>query len=235
MSDAQWQASLRREPGMASRRLARLGRAAAADVEARPGRARGSGADVFLRLRLPGPLALDFSAAVEAARFRLSRLAASVPWDQPWPDVGSIGSAGSAGSVLAARIFFLRCRRAPAWVGLLALLEEFVATFDVDESGSGRRRKEAAVYARDGYRCIAAGCTSRANLHCHHLEYRSRQGGEDPSNKSCLCAWHHLRGEHGELASFRGKAPLGILCRLGRPDLSSWFRNEIRVGAPSSF
>ena len=67
------------------------------------------------------------------------------------------------------------------------------------------------------------------NLECHHMLYRSRGGSNARTNKCCLCTFHHHRGEHGDLASFRGEAPLGILCRLGRRDVAEWFRNERRV------
>ncbi|HEU4400678.1 MAG TPA: HNH endonuclease signature motif containing protein, partial [Candidatus Polarisedimenticolia bacterium] len=66
-------------------------------------------------------------------------------------------------------------------------------------------------------------------LEDHHVVYRSRQGPDDLSNRACLCRFHHQRGEHGDLASCRGTAPLGILWRLGRKDLSSWYRNERSV------
>ncbi|HEV8702452.1 MAG TPA: HNH endonuclease signature motif containing protein, partial [Candidatus Polarisedimenticolia bacterium] len=84
-----------------------------------------------------------------------------------------------------------------------------------------------------GWRCTAPGCTSRKNLDDHHVVYRSRRGGNALDNRTCLCRFHHKRGEHGELASCRGKAPLGILWRLGKKDLGVWYRNERRVGPPA--
>ncbi|HEV8700545.1 MAG TPA: hypothetical protein VGV60_04640, partial [Candidatus Polarisedimenticolia bacterium] len=53
-------------------------------------------------------------------------------------------------------------------------------------------------------------------------------------NRICACHFHHDLGEHGLLASCRGKAPLGILWRLGKKDLGVWYRNERRVVAPTS-
>jgi len=48
-------------------------------------------------------------------------------------------------------------------------------------------------------------------------------------NRLCLCAFHHQRGEHGDLASCRGSAPLAIEWSLGRGGRGGLFRNEMRV------
>jgi hypothetical protein len=121
----------------------------------------------------------------------------------------------------------IRCRRVPAWVGLLALLVEFVLTWDTDARGTAPANDR--IYIRDGWRCTAPGCSSRRNLEDHHVVYRSRGGGEGAPNKTCLCRFHHQRGEHGGLASCTGVAPLGLLWRLGREGLAEWYRNERRV------
>jgi hypothetical protein len=239
LDDAVWHASLRREPGTARRRIIYLGRLAAGWSES-PGALPGP--DVFLRLRLPDDLAADFVGAIEAARLELSGRADAVPWDAPWPE------ADPAPSVAAARTFSTRSRRVPAWVGLLALLEDFARTWDPvgDEAAAGRaaprasgaaaaratpRRPGDAVYIRDGWRCTAPACTSMRNLEDHHIRYRSRGGSDNPSNRTCLCRFHHQRGEHGGLASCTGSAPLGITWRLGSPDLATWYRNERRIEA----
>ena len=247
LDDAAWHASLRRDPGTARERVQRFGTYAAE----RPS------PDVFLRLRLrlPRELAADFLGVIESSRERLSTLADSVPWDEPWPDPYA------APSLMAARTFSVRSRRVPAWVGLLALLEDFVLTWDppyripaedIDARSAGTaplhpgadaagrrtlagapRRHGDPVYSRAGWRCTAPGCTSRKNLDDHHMVYRSRRGGDALDNRDCLCRFHHYWGEHGELASCRGRAPLGILWRLGRKDLGVWYRNERRVTAPT--
>jgi len=80
---------------------------------------------------------------------------------------------------------------------------------------------------------MAPGCTSRRNLQEHHVSYRSQGGSDELDNRLCLCAFHHQRGEHGELASCRGLAPLGIEWSLGRGGRGGLFRNEIRKGALS--
>ena len=107
------------------------------------------------------------------------------------------------------------------------MLEEFVQVWDDPQSVPGRHKRQ--VYARDGWRCTAPGCTSRNHLEDHHVQYRSRGGSDEASNRTCLCRFHHQRGEHGDLASCRGKAPPGLLWRLGKPGLASWFRSEGRL------
>ncbi|HEY3175549.1 MAG TPA: HNH endonuclease signature motif containing protein, partial [Candidatus Polarisedimenticolia bacterium] len=200
LTDTQWRESIRREPGMAKDRVAKLGDLAASSLMS----------DVFLRLRLPAVTAGRLMAAVEGARRRLGRLVEQVPWDQPWPQ------SDAPASIKAARDLFIRCRRIPSWLGLLALLEDFVATWDVSP-----KRRGDEIYIRAGWRCMAPGCTSRRHLEDHHLDYRSRGGGHDEANRECLCRFHHQCGEHGGLASCRGQAPLDVVWRLGRQDVGT--------------
>ncbi len=214
--DITWQRSLRREPGTARRRVAFFGNVAL----------EGPQGDTFFRLRLPADLAAGFLSCVESARARLAHVSEEVPWDQPWPGEGEPGTTVAA-SLLCARMFSIRCRRSPAWVGLLALLEEFVQTWD-DPQMSPRRTSDA-VYIRDGWRCTAPGCTSRHNLEDHHIVYRSRGGSDKLFNRTCLCRFHHQLGEHGGLSSCRGVAPLGVVWTLGRGGVGGRWRNEIRV------
>jgi len=248
LDDASWHASLRREPGLARRRVRLFGRMAFASPDVFQALPHES--DAFLRLRLPLDLGRRFLAAVDAERRRLAAAADALPWDAeaeapadadlpgdsgapagPYatcdPDAPA-DSAGPAQSWLAARMFSIRCRRLPAWVGLLALIEDFTDTWDNEDAMP--RRPGDEIYIRDGWRCTAPGCTSRRNLEDHHLRYRSRGGDDDLANRICLCRFHHQRGEHGGLASCRGKAPTGVLWRLGRRDAApAWYRNELRV------
>ena len=213
--DDAWQCSLRREPGTTRRRIAIFCRVA---LERPQG-------DTLFRLRLPADLAAGFLSCVEAARARLACIVEEVPWDQPWP--GEEAGTSVVASLLCARMFSIRCRRSPAWVGLLAVLEEFVQTWD-DPQMSPKRPSDA-VYIRDGWRCTAPGCTSRRNLEDHHIVYRSRGGGDELSNRTCLCRFHHQLGEHGGLSSCRGVAPLGILWILGTSGAGGHWKNEIRI------
>jgi hypothetical protein len=123
-------------------------------------------------------------------------------------------------------LFSSRDQPVPAWVGLLALLEDFVATWDV--SHAPRRPARDAIYVRDGWRCMAPGCTSRRNLEDHHVLYRSRGGDDGRTNLVTLCRFHHQQGEHGELAWVRGKAPLGLSWVLGRRGRGGRWHNERR-------
>ncbi len=216
VSDAEWHAGLYRAVGTARERIARLGRMAASRQVS----------DVFLRLRFPTDLALDFLGAIESARRRLEQQAGEVPWEEPWPDPDP------PGSLRAAREFFVRSRRTPAWVGLLALLEDFVETWDVDHARS--RRAGQFIHERSGWRCSAPGCTSRRNLENHHIEYSGRGGSDEYWNRVSLCRFHHQCGEHGNLARVRGRAPLGLHWRLGRSGCGGSYRNDIKLGGSNS-
>ena len=211
--------------------------------------------EVSLHLSLPADIAAGFLSAVESARRRLERQAqalAGLPasaqgvqtfsrleqagigltplqpsgvqtFSRPEQDAG----ASLPPSLLAAQVFTRRGQAVPAWAGLLALLEDFVVTWDVTHKV--RRAAKEALYNRDGYRCMAPGCTSRRNLEDHHIIYRSRQGDDALSNRVCLCRGHHQHGEHGELLVVRGKAPLELRWVLARRGRGGRYENEMRV------
>jgi hypothetical protein len=143
LADAEWHASLRREPGMARQRIIHGGTLAIAWAD-RPTVLPSP--DVFLRLRLPHDIATDFLAAIESSRRALTERADSVAWDEPWPDPDELPS------IRAARTFSTRSRRVPAWVGLLALLEDFVFTWD-GEARTSDRQQEANARRSAGQRC----------------------------------------------------------------------------------
>jgi hypothetical protein len=183
--------------------------------------------DIFLRLRLPEAVAQDFLACLESARRQLLvevELADSLPPEH---------DARLRPSVRIARLFHERRPfsdheargRIPTWVGLLALLEEFVGTWD-DPSGMPRRASDA-VYRRAGWRCMAPGCTSRKDLEDHHITYRSRGGGDELENRICLCRFHHQLAVHGGLALCLGKAPDAVIWRLGPEEFGHWYLNEM--------
>jgi len=247
LSDADWHASLRRAPGTARRRVAALGLIALGVRPIAPVAPPAPPApafcpatalipepDVFLRLTLPDDLAGCFLAAVEIARKRLAEQVEAIPWDADWPGDNTSRRPESAATpaLLAARTFSIRCRRIPAYVGLLALIEDFVATWDPDERGDDV--PDDPVLVRDGWRCAAPGCSSRRNLEVHHVVYRSRGGGDEEWNRVCLCRFHHQRGEHGGLARCTGRAPLGLTWRLGAGVVESWYLNERRIRSPVS-
>jgi len=96
-------------------------------------------------------------------------------------------------------------------------------------------RRAHRVFARDGWRCTAPGCSSQQNLHDHHIVFRSAGGSNDLGNRTTLCAWHHLRGVHAGIVRCAGTAPdalrfdLGL--RPGRPPLLSFTAGEVLCDA----
>ena len=104
-----------------------------------------------------------------------------------------------------------------------AMLEH---AFESWTTGLGKKRVRAAhrVFARDGWRCTVPGCSSYRELHDHHIRFRSAGGSDAESNRTTLCAWHHLRGVHAgpALLRLRGRAPRRLRFELG-----------LRRGAPA--
>ncbi len=83
------------------------------------------------------------------------------------------------------------------------------------------RARRHPVIERDGYRCAVPGCTSRRDLHDHHVVFRSACGSNALVNRIALCAFHHQRCLHAGLLRVRGCAPDGVVFELG-----------LRPGAP---
>ena len=136
-------------------------------------------------------------------------------------------AAGFEGGVVLrlAQKLFEQYPRVPEWVGLLAMLDDFAETWDTADAAP--RRTAQAIYARKGWRCAAPGCTSRDHLESHHIEYLSRGGDPtSPANQVCLCRFHHHLGEHGQFASCRGTAPLGLVWELGVEGIGGRFKND---------
>ena len=81
------------------------------------------------------------------------------------------------------------------------------------------------IFARDGWRCAVPVCTSRRELHDHHIVFRSRGGDNARDNRVAVCAWHHLRGIHGGRVRASGESPDGIVWEIGlRPGGGSLLR-----------
>lgn len=55
------------------------------------------------------------------------------------------------------------------------------------------------VLNRDGWRCRYQGCGVRANLHVHHLWFRSQQGPDEDWNLITLCNVCHVALHAGDL------------------------------------
>ncbi len=82
--------------------------------------------------------------------------------------------------------------------------------------------REHQVFERDGWRCTVPGCSSYRNLHDHHVVFRAVGGSDDLSNRTTLCAWHHLRGVHAARVRCSGNASEGLFFELGlRPGRES--------------
>jgi hypothetical protein len=112
--------------------------------------------------------------------------------------------------------------------------EALCAMIDHALESWGAHRKippEHRVFARDGWRCTAPGCTSYRNLHDHHIRFRSAGGSDDLSNRTTLCAWHHLRGVHAGVVRVTGQAPHGLRfelgARRGKPPLASFRSGDV--------
>ena len=111
-----------------------------------------------------------------------------------------------------------------------AMLDHVLAVWDDLDEKTAKRHK---VFARDGWRCTAPGCTSMQNLHSHHIRFRSAQGPDDPENRTTLCVFHHLRGVHAWRLRCVGRAPHGLKwemgLRPGRPPLLSYRSGDVRI------
>jgi len=75
-------------------------------------------------------------------------------------------------------------------------------------------RHRDPVFERDGWRCTVPACSSRRNLHDHHVMFRSRGGKNGRDNRVTVCAAHHLHGIHAGLIRARGRAPHDIVWEL---------------------
>ncbi len=93
-----------------------------------------------------------------------------------------------------------------------AMLDHALDAWGADEDRVARAHR---VFARDGWRCTAPGCSSFRNLHDHHIVFRSAGGSNDLANRTTLCAWHHLRGVHEGIVGCSGLAPDGLRFELG--------------------
>jgi hypothetical protein len=111
--------------------------------------------------------------------------------------------------------------------------EALAAMLDHVEEAWGVRRptpREHAVFARGGWRCTVPGCSSYRNLHAHHVDFRSAGGGDELSNLTTLCAWHHLRGVHAGILSIRGRAPGRLRFEL---PLETFVSGDVRAAGPA--
>ena len=200
-TDEEWFASLRTVPGATRSRIATLA-----------ARARMSQDDnVFLTLRLSGEQAQDFVGTIAAA----CRLV---------PPEGATEGPETSDTTPHEAPQHPATRPARAWEGLLMLLMEFAAVWD-DPKITPRRDNEK-IHRRHAYRCMAPGCTARAELQVHHIHFRSHQGPDTDFNLIPLCPFHHNEGPHGRFMRCAGRAPLDLTFELGRADVAATYRND---------
>jgi hypothetical protein len=92
-----------------------------------------------------------------------------------------------------------------------AMLDHVLATWLLRDPAA---RRPDPVIERDGYLCAVPGCTSRRNLHDHHVAFLSAGGSDAPDNRVTLCAFHHLRSLHAGRMRIRGLAPDRLIFEL---------------------
>ncbi|MCC6765106.1 MAG: HNH endonuclease [Deltaproteobacteria bacterium] len=92
----------------------------------------------------------------------------------------------------------------PRWRALERLLLRVIVDWEAESP------HRDPVFTRDGWRCTVPGCSSRRNLHDHHVRFRSRGGGNQRSNRTTVCAAHHLHGIHAGIIRVAGTAPDGL-------------------------
>jgi hypothetical protein len=110
-------------------------------------------------------------------------------------------------------------RRIPAWFAMCRIFHGARASWSAHHQAPPAAQRR--ILDRDGYRCAAPECTQRKNLQVHHLDYRSRGGGDADSNRVTACAFHHQLGEHGGLLRVRGQvdeAGRGLTWEMGLDD-----------------
>ncbi len=98
---------------------------------------------------------------------------------------------------------------APRWASLESLLHHVVCHWE------STPHHHDPIFARDGWRCTVPGCSSRRNLHDHHIRFRSRGGPNTRDNRTAVCAAHHLHGLHDGTIRASGTAPSAIEWQLG--------------------
>lgn len=99
--------------------------------------------------------------------------------------------------------------------GFIAMLEHARATWEAEDPALRRYRRRYRVFERDGWQCAIPGCRSHRNLQAHHIVFRSAGGGDELTNQTTLCAFHHHRGVHAARVAVRGRAPDRLRFELG--------------------
>jgi hypothetical protein len=80
---------------------------------------------------------------------------------------------------------------------------------------------------RDDAQCRYPGCSMRAQLGLHHIQFRSRGGDHSPENLITLCAAHHTL-IHQHICAVEGEAPNEL--RWKGPFLDKWSGDNKSTG-----
>jgi len=130
--------------------------------------------------------------------------------ERPYPDT-EVAFAAPAAVVALFRTAVLAFTgpAEPLWRGFERLLEHVRAEWE------SQPRHRDPIFARDRWRCAVPVCSSRKELHDHHIVFRSRGGDNGRDNRITVCAWHHLRGIHLDVVRASGEAPANITWELG--------------------
>ncbi len=103
--------------------------------------------------------------------------------------------------------------------GFEAMIDHALTSWEVEDRWLRTRRGvHYRVFERDDWLCQVPGCTSRRNLHAHHIRFRSAGGSDALENLITLCAFHHQRGVHGGTLRITGSAPEDLWFELGLRD-----------------
>ena len=132
------------------------------------------------------------------------------PEAPPYPDT-EVTFSGPASVVALFRTAVLAFtgRAEPVWRGFEHLLEHVKAEW------LSQPRHRDSIFRRDRWRCAVPACSSRKQLHDHHIVFRSRGGDHGGDNRITVCAWHHLRGIHGGVVRASGTAPADVIWEVG--------------------
>lgn len=115
----------------------------------------------------------------------------------------------SVAALVELALWQLRVGNEPRW----RTFERMVALALLEWTGTPKHRDP--VFERDGWRCSVPGCSSRRNLHDHHVLFRSHGGGNARDNRVTVCAAHHLHGLHAGTVRAYGHAPSQVVWELG--------------------
>ncbi|MBI3768651.1 MAG: HNH endonuclease [Deltaproteobacteria bacterium] len=132
-------------------------------------------------------------------------------FDDETPDVViSVRAPASVAALFETAIAAFTRAGKPRWRGFERLLAHVRAEWNAQP------RHRDPIFARDSWRCAVPACSSRRNLHDHHVMFRSRGGGNQRDNRIAICAAHHQHGLHGGgYVRAWGEAPDGIHWELG--------------------